>query len=92
MVILHGATLSFELIDVPAGEPTPERRRPAHDTLLRVVEGTVRLEVQGSKRVLTIEDEAHVPAGAAYRLRNEGAAARVLYELRTARSGSALAG
>jgi hypothetical protein len=84
MVILYGAALSFELIDVADGEPAPERRRPAHDTLLRVIDGTVRLEVDGTERVLTIEDEARIAAGAPHRLVNEGPPARVLYELRRA--------
>jgi mannose-6-phosphate isomerase-like protein (cupin superfamily) len=82
MVILHGATLRFELIDVADGEPAPVRRRPAHDTLLRVVEGTVSLEVDGAERVLTIEDEARIPAGTEHRMRNQGRPAQVLYELR----------
>jgi mannose-6-phosphate isomerase-like protein (cupin superfamily) len=74
---------------VADGESAPERRRSEQDTLLRVVEGTVRLEIDGAERLLTIEDEARVPAGTAYRLRNEGPAARVLYELRAARSAVA---
>jgi hypothetical protein len=84
MVILHGATLSFELVDVRDGEPAPLRRRPEHDTLLRVVEGVVRVEVEGEERLLGIEDEARIAAGAAHRLSNDGAPARVLYELRRA--------
>jgi mannose-6-phosphate isomerase-like protein (cupin superfamily) len=93
MVILYGAALSFERIDVAAGEPASERRHPAHDTLLRVIEGTVRLHVDGTEQVLTIEDEARIPAGATYRLTNDGAPSRILYELRTpTRVPSALAG
>jgi glyoxylate utilization-related uncharacterized protein len=84
MVILHGASLAFERIDVPDGEPAPSRRRPEYDTLLRVVEGTVRLEVDGETHLLTIENEARIAAGAEHRLSNDGPAARVLYELRRA--------
>jgi quercetin dioxygenase-like cupin family protein len=84
MIILYGAALHFESIDVPAGEPAVERRRPGHDTLLRVIDGTVRLEVDDSVRMLTVEDEARIAAGTPHRLQNEGAPARVLYELRSA--------
>jgi quercetin dioxygenase-like cupin family protein len=84
MVILHGATLSFELIDVGRGEQAPLRRHAGFDTLLRVVDGTVRLELEGEERTLTIEDEARIAAGATHRLRNAGNPARVLYELRAA--------
>jgi len=84
MIVLHGATISFEHLDVPAGDAAPLRSRPEHETLLRVVEGVVRLEIEDTVRVLGIEDEARIPAGTPHRLRNEETDARILYELRRA--------
>lgn len=80
---IHGAMLSFETIEAPSAAAAPLRQREQHETLLRVVDGTVMLELDGSERKMAIEDEARIPAGRPHRLWTAGAtAARIVQELR----------
>ena len=55
----YGATLTFETLT----EEAALRLRPDEDTLLRVIDGVVRLRFDGDERILCIGDEAIVPAG-----------------------------
>jgi hypothetical protein len=83
VTVIHGAMLSFESIGATAADEAPLRLREQHDTLLRVIEGTVVLEIEGSQRSLTIEHEARIEAGIPHRLWNAaGGEARIVQELR----------
>ena len=74
--VTHGAALTFETLR--EGEPAPVRLRSGEDTLLRVVDGLVRLTVDGEERLLGTGDEAIVPAGARHRLASACGEARVM--------------
>jgi glyoxylate utilization-related uncharacterized protein len=83
VTVIHGAMLSFEWIGATAAAEAPLRLRERHETLLRVIAGTVMLELDGSERAMTIEDEARIPSGARHRLWKTGAGeARIVQELR----------
>jgi quercetin dioxygenase-like cupin family protein len=64
VIMRAGAELTFETL---VADRAPLRRR-AEETLIRVLDGTVRLTVDGYERLLAIGDEAIVPAGAPHRL------------------------
>ena len=86
VTVIHGAMLSFESIGATAAADAPLRLREYHETLLRVIEGTVTLELEGSERELTTEDEARIAPGVPHRLWNAGSGeARTVQELRRAR-------
>ncbi len=76
-----GVVLTFETL---YAAEAPLRLQPADDTLLRIIDGLVRLTVEGVERVLGIGDEAIVPAGAAHRLAAIAGRARVVSGLRPA--------
>jgi mannose-6-phosphate isomerase-like protein (cupin superfamily) len=81
VTVIHGAMLSFEAIG--AEEDASVRVREHHETLLRVIEGTVILAIEGTERSLTIEHEARIGAGIPHRLWKAGDGdARVVQELR----------
>jgi hypothetical protein len=83
VTVIHGAMLSFEWIGATSAAEAPLRLREQHETLLRVIEGTVILEIEGTERALTIEHEARVGAGIPHRLWKAGSGeARVVQELR----------
>jgi mannose-6-phosphate isomerase-like protein (cupin superfamily) len=83
VTVIHGAMLSFESIGAAAAGDAPLRLREHHETLLRVIDGTVVLEIEGSERVMTIEDEARIAPGTPHRLWNAGDGdARTVQELR----------
>jgi mannose-6-phosphate isomerase-like protein (cupin superfamily) len=83
VTVIHGAMLSFETIGVADAESAPPRMREHHETLLRVIDGTITLEVAGETRALTIEDEARIAAGATHRLWSTGDPhARIVQEFR----------
>jgi mannose-6-phosphate isomerase-like protein (cupin superfamily) len=77
----HGAVLDFETL-YPDGDLAPVRVRPREDTLLRVIDGIVRLTVDGVERLLDVGQEAIVLAGARYRLSSAGDEARVVIGFR----------
>jgi mannose-6-phosphate isomerase-like protein (cupin superfamily) len=80
ITVIHGAMLSFETVG--AG-PAPLRMREDHETLLRVIDGTITLEIDGATRVLTIEDEARIAAGTPHRIAGDGDGdARIVQEFR----------
>jgi mannose-6-phosphate isomerase-like protein (cupin superfamily) len=83
VTVIHGAMLSFEWIGATGAADAPLRLREHHETLLRVIDGTVMLELDGDERAMTIEDEARIPAGVPHRLWKAGAGeARIVHELR----------
>jgi len=75
--VSHGNALTFETLYAD-GDLAPVRLRPREDTLLRVIDGLVRLTVDGVERLLGTGDEAIVPAGARHRLASACGEARVL--------------
>ena len=86
VTVIHGAMLSFEWIGATSPADAPLRLRAQHETLLRVIEGTVILQVEGTERSLTIEHEARIEAGIRHRLWKAGEGeARIVQELRQAR-------
>jgi uncharacterized cupin superfamily protein len=83
VTVIHGAMLSFESIAATGADNAPLRLRERHETLLRVVDGTVILAIDGAERRMTIEDEARIAAGTPHRLWNAGGGeARTMQELR----------
>ena len=86
MSTAHGAVLTFETLPGRAGlerVPPSLRVRGGHETLLRVIEGAVRLRVNGTERVLTEEAEARIPAGAPHTITSAGdTEARIVQHLR----------
>jgi mannose-6-phosphate isomerase-like protein (cupin superfamily) len=86
VTVIHGAMLSFESIGATAAGDAPLRLREQHETLLRVIDGTVILEIDGSQRQMTTEDEARIAPGTPHRLWNAGDGdARTVQELRQGR-------
>ena len=84
VTVIHGAMLSFETIG--DAESAPLRVREHHETLLRVIDGTLTLEIDGATRVLAIEGEARIEAGTPHRLSSPtGGEARIVQEFRRTR-------
>ena len=83
VTVIHGAALSFESIGATSAADAPLRLREHHETLLRVIDGTVVLEIEGSERTLAVEDEARIPSSTPHRIYSvAGAEARIVQELR----------
>ena len=83
VTVIHGAMLSFETIEARAADDAPMRMRERHETLLRVIDGIVTLELDGSSRTLMREGEARIAAGTPHRLWNAGPGdARIVQEFR----------
>jgi mannose-6-phosphate isomerase-like protein (cupin superfamily) len=82
--VRHGVALTFETIDAFETRPAPVRMRPWEDTLLRVIDGIVRLTTDGEERRMQIGDEAIIPAGTPHQLAGVDYAARVVIGFRTA--------
>lgn len=83
VTVIHGAMLSFESIGAVSPEDAPLRLREHHETLLRVIDGTVILVIEDSERTLQIEDEARIPSSTEHRIYNGGKTeARIVQELR----------
>jgi quercetin dioxygenase-like cupin family protein len=80
----HGVALTFETIEAFETRPAPVRMRPWEDTLLRVIDGTVRLTTDGDERRMGLGEEAILPAGTPHQLASVGTAARVVIGFRTA--------
>jgi mannose-6-phosphate isomerase-like protein (cupin superfamily) len=78
--VSYGASLTFETL--AEGEPAAIRVRPDERTLLRVIDGIVRLTIEGSETLLGIGDEAIVPAGASHSLASASGEARVVIGFR----------
>jgi hypothetical protein len=83
VTVIHGAMLSFETVEARAAADVPIRLRERHETLLRVIDGIVTLELDGSERTLMIEGEARIASGVPHRLWNAGPGeARIVQEFR----------
>jgi mannose-6-phosphate isomerase-like protein (cupin superfamily) len=83
VTFIHGAMLSFESIGATSLDEAPLRLREHHETLLRVIDGTVVLEIEDSERTMNIEDEARIPSSTEHRIWNAGDGdARIVQELR----------
>ena len=83
VTVIHGAMLSFESVEARAAAEAPTRLREHHETLLRVIAGTVTLELDGSERTLMLEGEARIAPDIPHRLWNAGAdEARIVQEFR----------
>ena len=83
VTVIHGAMLSFESIGATSHGEAPLRLREHHETLLRVIDGTVVLALEGDERTMTIEDEARIPSSTPHRIYNDGETeARIVQELR----------
>ena len=78
----HGAALTFETL---TATQSLVRLRPQEDTLLRVIDGILRLTIAGDERLLGIGDEAIVPAGAPHRVASAAGETRIVTGFRTAR-------
>jgi mannose-6-phosphate isomerase-like protein (cupin superfamily) len=78
----HGVALTFETIGEFAERPAPVRMRAWEDTLLRVVDGVLRLTTDGDERRLTIGEEAILPAGTPHQLAGVDGRARVVIGFR----------
>jgi hypothetical protein len=86
VTVIHGALLSFESIGATDAADAPLRLREHYETLLRVIDGTVVLEIDGEWRTLTVEGEARIAAGTPHRMWNGGTGeARTVHELRRTR-------
>ena len=81
--VSHGAALTFETLVASAG--APPRVRPDEETLLRVIDGVVRLTVDGGERLLEVGDEVIVPAGALHRVASARGEARLVTGFRRPR-------
>ena len=82
--VRHGVALTFETIEAFESRPAPVRMRPWEDTLLRVIDGIVRLTTDGDERRMGIGEEAILPAGTPHQLAGVGGAARVVVGFRQA--------
>src|ERR1700753_1092154 len=78
-----GAALTFEAIEAFESRPAPVRMRPWEDTLLRVIDGVVRLTTDGAERRMEIGEEAILPAGTPHQLAAVAGVARVVIGFRT---------
>ena len=83
--VRYGVALTFETIEVFESRPAPVRMRPWEDTLLRVIDGVVRLTTDGEERRMSIGEEAILPAGTPHQLAGIDDAARVVIGFRGAR-------
>ncbi len=81
VIMRAGAELTFETL---VADRAPLRQR-AEETLIRVLDGVVRLTVDGCERLLRIGDEVIVPAGAPHRIAGAGGTARLVSGSRPAR-------
>jgi mannose-6-phosphate isomerase-like protein (cupin superfamily) len=83
VTVIHGAMLSFETVSARAAAEAPMRLREHHETLLRVIDGSVTLELDGAERTLTAEGEARIAPGVPHRMWNAGAGdVRIVQEFR----------
>jgi mannose-6-phosphate isomerase-like protein (cupin superfamily) len=83
VTVIHGAMLSFETVEAREATEAPVRVREHHETLLRVIDGIVTLELDGSERTLMREGEARIGSGAVHRLWSSGIdEARIVQEFR----------
>jgi mannose-6-phosphate isomerase-like protein (cupin superfamily) len=83
VTVIHGAMLSFETVEARDPDDALVRIRERHETLLRVIDGIVALELDGSEQTLVLEGEARIAAGVPHRLWSTGSGdARIVQEFR----------
>ena len=84
--ITLGAALTFETVSSCHEEQPPLRHRTGEDVLLRVIDGTLAMTLDGEPepRHLQPGEEAIIPAGIAHRLGGAGGEARFLVGYRAA--------
>ena len=86
VTVIHGAMLSFETVEASDAEHAPVRLRESHETLLRVIDGTVTLELDGHEHTLMLEGEARIGSGVPHRVWSAGGGqARIVQEFRRTR-------
>ena len=86
VTVIHGAMLNFETVEARDAGSAPVRVREHHETLLRVIDGVVTLELDGSQQTLMLEGEARIASGVPHRLWNAGPGeARIVQEFRRTR-------
>ncbi len=77
-VSTFGSALTFETVEAFESRPAPVRMRPWEDTLLRVLDGVLRLTTDGEERRMGIGEEAILPAGTPHQLAGVDGDARVV--------------
>jgi mannose-6-phosphate isomerase-like protein (cupin superfamily) len=77
-VSTYGTALTFETVEAFEDRPAPVRLRPWEATLLRVLDGVLRLTTDGEERRMGIGDEALLPAGAPHQLAGVNGPAKVV--------------
>lgn len=82
--VTAGAALTFETVAPAEDAPAPLRINPDEATLLRVIDGIVRLSAGGTERLLGIGDEAIVRAGEPHRIASLAGEARLVMGFRAA--------
>ena len=83
VTVIHGAMLSFETVEARVADDAPLRVREQHETLLRVIDGMVTLEVSGARQTLMLEGEARIGSDVPHRIWNAGPGdARIVQEFR----------
>jgi mannose-6-phosphate isomerase-like protein (cupin superfamily) len=69
----------------PNGSPPPKHLHPAQDERFRVLEGALRVRVDGVERELGSGEAIEIPRGAVHQMWNPGSAqTRVIWETRPA--------
>ena len=83
VTVIHGAMLSFETVTDREADNAAVRIREQHETLLRVIDGIVTLEIAGARQTLMLEGEARIESGVPHRIWNSGPGdARIVQEFR----------
>jgi hypothetical protein len=77
-VSTFGASLTFETVEAFETRPAPVRMRAWEATLLRVLDGVLRLTTDGEERRMSIGEEALLPAGTPYQLAGVHGDARIV--------------
>jgi mannose-6-phosphate isomerase-like protein (cupin superfamily) len=77
-VSTFGTALTFESVQAFDSRPAPVRMRPWEDTLLRVLDGVLRLTTDGEERRMGIGEEAILPAGTPHQLAGVDGDAKVV--------------
>jgi hypothetical protein len=77
-VSTYGTALTFETVEAFESRPAPVRMRPWEDTLLRVLDGVLRLTTDGEERRMGIGEEAILPAGTPFQLAGVDGHARIV--------------
>jgi hypothetical protein len=77
-VSTYGTALTFETVQPFEDRPAPVRMRAWEDTLLRVLDGVLRLTTDGAERRMGIGEEAILPAGTPHQLAGVDGPAKVI--------------